>query len=111
MGLSFRRGDIVVVSATGDYGKPRPGIVVQSNAFSKTASVTYCPITSLLNDNYLLRITVEPDSSNGLKQTSQIMIDKIITAPRSKIGKIIGHANDELMLNVTRALAIFLVIG
>ena len=105
----IRRGDIVVAAAPGDYGKPRPVLIVQSDVFSALPSFTICPLTSHLRaDVPLLRLTLEPTPENGLRQTSQIAIDKMTTLPRERFGEIIGHADDTEMLQVTRALAVFL---
>ena len=108
----IRRGDIVVAAAPGDYGKPRPVLIVQSDVFSDLPSFTVCPLTShLRNDAPLLRLTLEPSSENGLRQTSQIAIDKMTTLPRERFGETIGRADDTTMLQVTRALAVFLGIA
>ena len=108
----FRRGDFVVAAAPGSYGKPRPALVVQSDLFSALPSVTLCPITSMIrNDADLLRITVEPSETSGLKEFCQIIIDKITTLPIEKVGKVIGRADDALMIRVNRALATFLEIA
>ncbi|NYT45855.1 type II toxin-antitoxin system PemK/MazF family toxin [Alcaligenaceae bacterium] len=80
------RGDLVTVSLQGDYGKPRPALIIQSSLLAELESVIVCPITSELR-NALFRITIEPDLSNGLQALSQVMADKIAaTIPRAKIG-------------------------
>ena len=110
--VNFSRGDIVVAASAGDYGKPRPSLVVQSNLFAGLPSVTICPLTSeLRNDAPLLRLTIAPNATNGLRQTSQIAIDKIMTLPISRVAKKIGAADEDVMLQVTRALAVFLGVG
>jgi mRNA interferase MazF len=94
MGMKVCRGDLIVCVISGDYGKPRPAIVMQSDLYNNThASMTVCPITSDLNDWPLFRVTLEPSSTNGLKHKSQVMIDKIITVPRDKIKQIIGKVS------------------
>jgi mRNA interferase MazF len=103
-----KRGDLVTVAAPGDYGKPRPSLVIQSDFFADHSSVTILPLTSKLREAPLFRITVEPDPANGLRKLSQIMIDKAQSIPRGKIGSRIGRLDDETMLAVTRALAVFL---
>jgi mRNA interferase MazF len=109
--INVRRGDFVVLAAAGDYGKPRPALIVQSDIYSELASVTYCPLTSTIRKDFgLLEITVDPHPTNGLQQVSQVAIEKIATIPRTKIGKVIGRADDELMQRVIRALAAFLEI-
>jgi mRNA interferase MazF len=101
-----------LAAAPGDYGKPRPTLALQSDLFDALPSVTICPLTSFVRDDVsLLRIGVEPGPENGLRKPSQIAVDKIVTLPRSRFGKVIGRADDELMLRVSRALALFLGLG
>jgi mRNA interferase MazF len=91
MDLIFQRGDIVICVASGDYGKPRPAVVVQSDLFNPThASITVCPITSHLVEAPLFRLLLQPNKENGIKKTSQIMVDKIMTLQRNKLQKKIG---------------------
>ena len=107
----MRHGQFVVVATSGDYGKPRPALVIQSNLFSELPSVVICPLTTLLRrDADQFRLEVEPTKRNGLKAASQIAIDKITTVPVSKIGGVIGEADDALLLRVNRTLAVFLNI-
>ncbi len=111
-GELIQRGDIAVAAAPGDYGKPRPVLIVQSDLFAALPSFTVCPLTShLRTDTPLLRLTIESTPENGLRVRSQIAIDKMTTLPRERIGAVIGKANDETMLQVTRALAVFLAIA
>jgi mRNA interferase MazF len=98
------RGDVVVVSLPGDYGKPRPALVIQSNLFAEHPSVTVLPITSHLVDAPLLRIGLE----NGMERPSQIQIDKPQTPRRERIGPVIGRVDDATLVAVNRALAVFL---
>ena len=100
------RGDVVVVSLPGDYGKPRPALVIQSAQFADHPSVTLLPITSHLIDAPLLRIDIGP--GGGLDRASQIQIDKPRTARRERIGGIIGRADAATITAVNRALAVFL---
>lgn len=87
----MQRGDIVVCVLSGDYGKPRPAVVVQSNLFNEThASITICPITTHLVETPLFRLLISPNPLNGLKEPSQIMVDKIATLQRDKIRQKIG---------------------
>lgn len=109
--LLFSRGDMVTVAASGDYGKPRPALVIQSDHFDQHPSITLLPITSDLRDTPLFRITVSPSSDNGLRKTSQIMVDKTLTVPRARIGSVIGTVGAETMLSVDRALMVFLGIA
>src|SRR5579859_1279414 len=89
---SMRRGDVVTVVAAGDYGKPRPAVVVQSDAFpDRHASVIICQMTSEIADAPMFRVTVEPRPENGLRMASQIMADKPVTVRRERIGQQIGR--------------------
>lgn len=106
------RGDLVVVAVAGDYGKPRPALVVQADLFNEThASVTVVPVTSTLVDAPLFRLTVAPSPGNGLRALSQLMIDKVTTVARTRIGLTIGHVEDGLLLQVNRALALWVGIA
>jgi len=104
----MRRGDLVTVALQGDLGKPWPALVIQSDLFGAHPSVTVLPITSTHRDAPLLRITVQPDAANGLHAMSQVTVDKPQSVPRDRLGPVFGHANDETMLAVNRALALFL---
>ncbi len=104
----MKRGDIVTVSLAGDYGKPRPALIIQSNFFDKHPSITVLPITSQLKDTPLFRITIEPNEKNGLQKISQVMIDKTHTVSKEKIGKNFGKLNEDQLLSISRALAVFL---
>ncbi len=91
----MNRGAIVVVAAKGPYtGKPRPALVVQSDLFNPThQSVTLCPITSDCVDAPLFRISLPPGERTGLRLASQIMVDKIVSVPRSAITDEIGRCD------------------
>jgi len=105
----MKRGDVVIVSAPGDYGKPRPAVIVQSNLFNAThASILVCLLTSDLHDAPLFRIAIEPDEDNGLNVSSQIMVDKILALRRERIGKRIGRISDEVLVELNRSLALFI---
>ncbi|WP_236960242.1 type II toxin-antitoxin system PemK/MazF family toxin [Methylobacterium durans] len=105
----IRRGDLLTVVIPGEYGKPRPALDVQSDLFSALPSATICPLTTTLRpDAGLLRLTIEPSPSNGLRQTSQVVIDKITTIPQQRIGGLIGRADDHVMVAVNSALALHL---
>lgn len=100
------RGDLVIVAAPGDYGKPRPGVIVQSDAIPEShASVVICQITSELAEADF-RITIEPGPETGLRARSQVMADKPVTIRRERIGQRIGRlaAADMARLNVALAL-------
>ena len=107
----MKRGDLVTVAVPGDFGKPRPALVVQSDRFDESASVTVLLISSTLVDAPLIRPTLEPTETNGLRKPSQVMVDKIMTVKRDKLGQQFGSLEDEDMLRVTRSLAIFLGIA
>jgi mRNA interferase MazF len=108
----LKRGDVVTVAMQGDYGKQRPAIVVQSDLFNAThASVTVAPVTTTIVDAPLFRILVEPSSDNGLQSISQVMIDKLVTVRRDKVGKRIGVIDDETLQRMTRSLALWLSIA
>ena len=104
----MRRGDLVTVALPGDYGKPRPALVIQSDQFPDTASVTVLLITSTLVDAPLLRLTIEPSPDNNLRQTSQVMIDKPMTVRRERLGAAFGMLDDASMVSINRSLALFL---
>jgi len=103
-----RRGDLVTVALPGDLGKPRPAVVIQADHFSKLAAVTVLPITSTLVQAPLLRVQVEPSGHNGLRASSQIMIDKVQTPPVARIAEPFGRLDGATMAAVNRALAVFL---
>lgn len=104
----MRRGDLVTVALSGDYGKPRPALVVQADVFDAIPSVTVLPVTSQLIDATLIRITIPPTSANGLKVASQVMVDKAITVPRGRVGGVIGRLDEEALGTVGAALSRFL---
>ncbi len=105
------RGDLVTIATQGEFGKPRPALVIQANQFSEHTSVTVLLITSTLVDAPLLRITVEPDADNGLQKSSQVMVDKAITVRRDKIGPAFGRLGPDALVEVERCLAVFLGIA
>ena len=102
----MKRGDVVTVAASGDYGKPRPAVIVQTNALTaEHASVIVCQMTSDIADAPDFRITIEPTEKNGLRTRSQVMADKPVTIRRERIGRRIGSLNkkDVDQLNVALA--------
>lgn len=105
------RGDLVTIAMQGDYGKPRPALVIQANQFSEHTSVTILPITSTLVAAPLLRVAVHPNAENGLRKPSQVMIDKALTVKRDKIGQSFGHISADTMVEIERCLAVFLGIA
>ena len=105
----MRRGDVVTVAAAGDYGKPRPAVIVQSDAFPENhASVVVCQLTSELADAPDFRLTIDPTPENGLRLKSQVMADKPVTVRRERIGKKIGRLGNQDMARLGIALAFVL---
>lgn len=112
--LVLMRGSVVTVALSGDYGKPRPAIIVQSDVFNTTEqdSFTIALVTSTLQPEApIFRLTVDPSAANGLRKLSQIMVDKLMTTPRDRIGSVIGRLDDDLMIRLTRAIALWLGLG
>jgi mRNA interferase MazF len=104
----MRRGDLVTIAIAGDYGKPRPALVVQSDVFADLPSVTVLQLTSEVHDEHLVRINVEPSAGNGLRKSSQVMIDRAVTVPRAKVGPVFGRLDDAGLSAVSGALSRFL---
>ncbi|MYI69040.1 MAG: type II toxin-antitoxin system PemK/MazF family toxin [Boseongicola sp. SB0673_bin_14] len=104
----MRRGELVTVALQGDFGKPRPALIIQADQFADLGSVAILPITSTLVDAPLLRLTIEPAAENGLRAVSQIMLDKPMTVRAERIGPSIGQIDDTAMIGVNRSLALFL---
>ena len=105
----MRRGDLVTVAAAGDYGKPRPAVVIQTDAFPEShASVVVCQLTSELVDAPDFRVTIEPGPENGLRLKSQVMVDKPVTIRRERIGQKIGRLGNQDMARLGVALAFVL---
>ena len=103
----MRRGQIVTVAFPGDFGKPRPAVVVQSDFLNDThATILLCPFTSELVDAPLIRIPVTPSNENGLRSTSHIMVDKAAPVRREKIGARIGDLDTETLVRLNRSLAL-----
>ena len=107
----MQRGDLVSVATQGDFGKPRPALVIQSPLFANHTSVTVLLTTSTLVEAHLLRVTVKASTSNGLQKTSQVMVDKAMTVRLDKIGSILGRVESDQMLEIDRCLAVFLGIA
>lgn len=102
----MKRGDVIVVAASGDYGKPRPAVIVQTDAFPDIhASMIICQLTTGLADGVEFRVTVEPTEMNGLREKSQIMVDKPVTVRRERIGKVIGRLTVEEIVRLDGAVA------
>ena len=102
----MRRGDVVTVAATGDYGKPRPAVIVQTDALPVAhASVVVCQMTSDCSDAPDFRVTIDPSKRNGLRVKSQVMADKPVTIRRERIGRYVGHLDDADVARLNIALA------
>ena len=104
----MKRGDLVSVAVSGDYGKPLPALVAQADAFDRHPSVIVLPLTSEMHDTPLFRVTVAAGRETGLRKTSQIMVDKATAVPRVKLGARIGRLDGATMLAVDEALRGFL---
>lgn len=105
----MKRGELWTVSGGASYaGKPRPAVIVQEDRFDQTSSITLCAFTTDPTDAPLLRMLIEPTDRNGLKSASRLMIDKITTVPKARLGKRIGKLNDEDTVRLNRALTVFL---
>jgi mRNA interferase MazF len=109
--MEIARGDLVVAVFAGDYAKPRPALVAQSDAFVGLESVTLLPSTSDLQNLPLLRIAIEPTQENGLRERSEVMVDKAATVSRAKIRRRIGCLDPAMMRVIGTALARFLELG
>jgi mRNA interferase MazF len=107
----MRRGDFVAIAMQGDFGKPRPALVIQADQFGEHATVTVLPATSMLVAAPLFRITVQPNAENGLQKLSQVMVDKAMTVKRDKVGQAFGRIDADAMIEVERCLAVFLGIA
>ena len=102
----MKRGDVVIVAATGDYGKPRPAVIVQTDAFPEThASVVICQMTSEIVDAPDFRVTIDPSEENGLRVRSQVMADKPVTVRRARIRQLIGRLDNRDIGRLNIALA------
>ena len=109
--MEVKRGDVVIAVAAGDYGKPRPVVVVQSDVYNPThSSIVVCPITSHLVAAPLFRLTLLPAPGNGLEAESQIMIDKLTALRADRIRKRIGTLRPSEMRALDRALRVWLAL-
>jgi mRNA interferase MazF len=105
----MKRGEIWTVAAgTGYAGKPRPAVILQDDRFDATDSITICAFTTDPTDAPLFRLSIEPDETNGLRARCRLMVDKITTVPKSKIGSRVGHLGDEDTVRLNRAVLVFL---
>ena len=105
----MKRGEIWTVSGGGDYaGKPRPVVIIQDDVFDATGSVTVCLLTTDPTEAPLFRLAIEPKDRNGLKSASRIMVDKVTTVTKSKLGERVGRIDDEDIVRLNQALMVFL---
>lgn len=105
----MRRGEIWTISGGADYaGKPRPAVIIQDDSFEATASVTICAFTTDPTEAPLFRLPVEPSEESGLSSPSSLMVDKVTTVPKRKVGARVGRLDDEDLLRLNRAMMVFL---
>ena len=105
----MNRGEIWTAAAGSGYvGKPRPVVILQDDRFDATASVIVCAFTTDPTDAPLIRLLIEADEATGIRESSRLMLDKVTTIPRSKLGERIGHLSDDDMIRLSRALVVFL---
>jgi mRNA interferase MazF len=105
----MRRGEIWTIAGGADYaGKPRPAVVVQDDSFDATASVTICAFTTDPTEAPLFRLPVDPTEENGLNSTCSLMVDKLTTVPKRKVGSRLGRLGDEDLVRLNRAMMVFL---
>ena len=108
----MRRGELWTVAGGPDYGgKPRPVALLQDDRFEDLLSVTFCPFTTNPTPAPLFRLPVKPSEGNGLKEVSSLMVDKITTVAKSKIGQRIGRLDDEDIVRLNRAIVVFFGLG
>jgi mRNA interferase MazF len=105
----MKRGDIWTVSGGADYtGKPRPAVIVQDDDFDATQSITVCAFTTDPTEAPLFRIPIEPTDGNGLRAASSIMVDKVTTVPKTKLGERVGRLDDQDIIRLNQAILVFL---
>jgi mRNA interferase MazF len=105
------RGDFVSIAIQGDFGKPRPALIIQSDKFDAHATVTVLLISGTLIDAPLFRVTIQPSAENGLQKPSQVMVDKAMTIKRDKLGTSFGRIDANALIQVERCLAVFVGIA
>ena len=105
----MRRGEIWTVSGGGAYtGKPRPVVILQDDRFDATASITVCAFTTDPTTAPLFRLKIEPNERNGLNVACRLMVDKITTVPKARIGTQLGRLDDEDIVRLNRSVLVFL---
>jgi mRNA interferase MazF len=104
-----KRGEIWTMAGGPGYAsKPRPAVIIQDDCFPETLSIAVCPLTSQPTEAPILRVLVEPSPENGLRETSRLMVDKVTTVPRSRLGQCIGCLADDDLLRLNRSMLVFL---
>jgi mRNA interferase MazF len=105
----LKRGDIWTVAGGNDYaGKPRPAAIIQDDSFDATNSITICAFTTDQTDAPLFRLEVQPTERNGLRTACRLMVDKLSTVPKTKVGARVGRLDDEDILRLNQAILVFL---
>ena len=105
----MKRGEVWTVSGGKDYaGKPRPVVIVQDDSFDATDSITICAFTTDETQAPLFRLSIEPNARNGLRAPCRLMVDKITTVAKSKVGTHVGRLDDEDMVRLNQAMMVFL---
>jgi len=104
----MRRGEVWTVSGPGYAGKPRPAVIVQDDRFDATTSITICVFTTDPTDAPLFRLDVAPSERNGLRRESRLMVDKLTTVSKERLGDRIGNLDDEDVVRLNRAILVFL---
>jgi mRNA interferase MazF len=105
----MKRGEIWTMAGGGDYtGKPRPAVIVQDDSFDATASITVCAFTTDPTEAPLFRIPIEPSDRNGLRTPSRLMVDKLTTVSKERLGSRVGRLDDEDLVRLNRAILVFL---
>ena len=110
----MRRGDVILVAdrGGGDYaGKPRPAVVVQSDLYGETLSIVVCPVTTVQKPAALLRVPLVPSERLALRASSWVMVDKLTSVRRDRVGAVIGRISDDEAMALNRSLAVFLGFG
>jgi len=105
----MKRGEVWTVAGGGDYaGKPRPAVIIQDDNFDATSSITICAFTSDPTEAPLFRVPIEPSQENGLRTPSRLMVDKLTTVSKGRLGSRIGRLAYEDMIRLNRAILVFL---
>ena len=105
----MKRGEIWTMAGGPGYAnKPRPAVIIQDDCFPETLSIAVCPLTSQPTEAPILRVLVEPSPENGLRETSRLMVDKVTTVPKSRLGQCIGCLADDDLLRLNRSMLVFL---